>query len=125
MAFVVLRGLLLLVGLLVWSGVVSAQDFPTKPVKLIVPFPAGGPADTFARVLGDKMGALLGQPVVIETRAGAGGLTGRARRLHRRHRRLERAGDQRQFAGEHAVSTAQGFPADHAGGVGPGNSGGR
>jgi tripartite-type tricarboxylate transporter receptor subunit TctC len=77
MASRILRCLCLL-GLLTWSAAASAQDFPTKPLKLIVPFPAGGPADTFARVLGDKMAALLGQPVVIETRAGAGGLTGTA-----------------------------------------------
>ena len=77
MASLMLRCLCLL-GLLMWSGTASAQDFPSKPLKLIVPFPAGGPADTFARVLGDKMSALLGQPVVIETRAGAGGLTGTA-----------------------------------------------
>ena len=43
-----------------------------------MPFPAGGPADTIARILGDKLAALLGQPVVIENRAGAGGLTGTA-----------------------------------------------
>jgi tripartite-type tricarboxylate transporter receptor subunit TctC len=67
-----------LLGLLAWSAAASAQEFPSKPLKLVVPFPAGGPADTFARVLGDKMAGLLGQPVVIETRAGAGGLTGTA-----------------------------------------------
>lgn len=56
----------------------GAQQFPTRTIKLVVPFPAGGPADTFGRVLADKMGALLGQTVVIENRAGAGGLTGTA-----------------------------------------------
>ena len=49
---------------------------PEQANQIVVPFPAGGPADTIARVLGDKMSALLGQPVVIENRAGAGGLTG-------------------------------------------------
>ena len=67
-----------LVGLLAWAMPAAAQDFPTRAIKLIVPFPAGGPADTFGRVLADKMGALLGQTVVIENRAGAGGLTGTA-----------------------------------------------
>ncbi|MFZ5691132.1 MAG: Bug family tripartite tricarboxylate transporter substrate binding protein [Pseudomonadota bacterium] len=53
-----------------------AQDFPTKPIKLIVPFPAGGPNDIIARVVGAKMSELLGQPVVIDNRSGAGGVLG-------------------------------------------------
>ena len=65
-------------GLLAWAMPAAAQEFPTRTIKLIVPFPAGGPADTFGRVLADKMGARLGQTVVIENRAGAGGLTGTA-----------------------------------------------
>ena len=73
-----MRLLCLLGGLLAWPMTAAAQDYPTRTIKLVVPFPAGGPADTFGRVLGDKMGALLGQTVVIENRAGAGGLTGTA-----------------------------------------------
>jgi len=57
-------------------GAAYAQSFPSKPIKLIVPFPAGGPADLFARVLGSGMTAELGQQVVIENRAGVGGLAG-------------------------------------------------
>jgi tripartite-type tricarboxylate transporter receptor subunit TctC len=68
----------LLAGLLLWPLGAAAQDYPTKAIKFVVPFPAGGPADTIARVLGDKLTVLLGQPVVIENRAGAGGLTGTA-----------------------------------------------
>lgn len=56
--------------------VVLAQDYPTRPIKLIVPFPAGGPADTIARVYAERMQALLGQPVIVESRSGAGGITG-------------------------------------------------
>ncbi len=54
----------------------GAQTYPAKTVKLVVPFPAGGPADTIGRVFAEKLSALVGQPVVIENRAGAGGITG-------------------------------------------------
>ena len=61
---------------LVCATAVPAQEFPTKPIRLIVPFPPGGPNDTIARVVGQKMGEILGQPIVIENRGGAGGVTG-------------------------------------------------
>ena len=67
---------LCLIGLLMWPGVAAAQDFPNRPIKFIVPFPAGGPADTISRILTDKMSTLLGQPIVVETRSGAGGMIG-------------------------------------------------
>ena len=70
-----LAGLLLPVAAL-WPAAAGAQSYPTKPIKLIVPFPAGGPADLFARVLGNGMTAELGQQIVIENRAGVGGLAG-------------------------------------------------
>ena len=54
----------------------SAQAYPTKPVRLIVPFPAGGPADIFGRVLAQGMGANLGQTVVVENISGVGGVLG-------------------------------------------------
>jgi tripartite-type tricarboxylate transporter receptor subunit TctC len=54
----------------------SAQNFPTRPVTIVVPFAAGGPADAMARVIGDRMRASLGQQVIIENVAGAGGSTG-------------------------------------------------
>ena len=54
----------------------SAQDFPSKPIKLIVPFPPGGPNDIIARVVGAKMAELIGHPVVIDNRGGAGGVLG-------------------------------------------------
>jgi tripartite-type tricarboxylate transporter receptor subunit TctC len=57
-------------------GTASAQPFPNKPIKLILPFAAGGAADLFGRSLASGLGAELGQQVVVETRPGAGGLTG-------------------------------------------------
>jgi tripartite-type tricarboxylate transporter receptor subunit TctC len=55
----------------------NAQAFPDRPVKLVVTSPAGGPPDIMARVLSDKMGAFLGQPVIVENRpGGAGGTVG-------------------------------------------------
>ena len=59
-----------------WPGVLAAQEFPNRPIKFIVPFPAGGPADTISRIVTEKMSSILGQPIVIETRAGAGGMIG-------------------------------------------------
>ncbi len=53
-----------------------AQNWPEKSIRLVVPFPAGGPTDIIARVLGQAMTDALGQPVVIDNRGGAGGVTG-------------------------------------------------
>ena len=61
------------------------QDYPTRPVTMVVPFAAGGPTDVLARVVADRMGQLLSQQVVVENIGGAGGMTGgSARRLHHR-----------------------------------------
>ena len=57
-------------------GPASAQDFPSRPIQLIVGFPPGGPTDIVARVIGAKMGDLLGQQFVVENRVGAGGNIG-------------------------------------------------
>ena len=51
----------------------SAQDYPTKPITLVVPFPAGGGNDALARLVAEKMSRTLGQQVVVENRGGAGG----------------------------------------------------
>ena len=54
----------------------SAQSYPAKTVRIVVPFPAGGNADLFARMLAEKMSASWGQPVVVDNRAGAAGIIG-------------------------------------------------
>jgi tripartite-type tricarboxylate transporter receptor subunit TctC len=68
--------LLALVVSIVASTAVEAQTYPSRPVRLIVPFPAGGGADIFARLIGRKLGEGLGQQVVADNRAGASGIIG-------------------------------------------------
>src|SRR5882724_11803728 len=58
------------------SPTAFAQTYPQKPIRYIVPFPAGGIADVFARIVGGRMSESWGQPVVVENRAGAGGNIG-------------------------------------------------
>jgi tripartite-type tricarboxylate transporter receptor subunit TctC len=58
------------------SGLAVAQDYPARPITMIVPFPAGGATDTLARLLGERLRAKLGQPVIIENVGGAAGSIG-------------------------------------------------
>jgi tripartite-type tricarboxylate transporter receptor subunit TctC len=53
-----------------------AQAFPARPIRLVIPFPAGGPTDVYARFYAERMSRELGQPVVTENRGGAGGAIG-------------------------------------------------
>jgi len=69
------RFAILLTTLMLALGV-TAQTFPSKPLRIVVGFPAGGPLDQHARLLSDKLQALLGQPVLIDYKAGAGGTVG-------------------------------------------------
>jgi tripartite-type tricarboxylate transporter receptor subunit TctC len=68
----VLTGLSVLLG----PAMAAAQDFPNKPIRLIVPFPAGGPNDLIARVVGQRMSELIKQPVLIDNRGGQAGVLG-------------------------------------------------
>src|SRR3954470_13175718 len=69
-----LRGAAL--ALLLSVGVAQAETYPDRPIRLIAPFPAGGLADVLARAVGDEISKTLGQPVIVENRAGGGGNTG-------------------------------------------------
>ena len=61
------------------AAAAQAQTYPSRPVTLIVPYPAGGPSDTLARVLAEAMRSALGQTVIIENVSGAGGSIGTGR----------------------------------------------
>jgi tripartite-type tricarboxylate transporter receptor subunit TctC len=73
--------LLLIAAAAVLPGMAAAQSYPSKPVRMIVPFPPGGPADIFARGLAQGMHEPLGQPVIIENIGGLGGVLGVDRAL--------------------------------------------
>jgi tripartite-type tricarboxylate transporter receptor subunit TctC len=76
------RSLCLLAGAFVFGAATlpaAAQTYPTKSITMIVPFAAGGPTDTVARLLGQSMGKTLGQTVIVENVGGAGGTLGAAR----------------------------------------------
>ena len=71
-----MKRLLAALALLLVAGAPGAQNFPAKPIRLISPFPPGAVVDTLCRALGAPMGELLGQPIVVENRTGAGGNIG-------------------------------------------------
>ena len=70
------RRTLLALGSALLAHPAHAQAWPSRPIRLVVPFPAGGPADVIARILGERLAEGWGQPVIIENRGGAGGNLG-------------------------------------------------
>lgn len=69
-------GLAVLAAIIAFTGVSAAQDFPQRPITLIVPFPAGGPADGLARAFAEGLGQELGQSIVVDNRPGGGTMVG-------------------------------------------------
>lgn len=76
MDFKTARRQTLLTALLLAAGAAAAQDYPARPIKLVILYAAGGPTDTFGRAMADVWSQKLGTPVVIENRTGAGTLVG-------------------------------------------------
>jgi tripartite-type tricarboxylate transporter receptor subunit TctC len=65
-----------LAGMLALAGSAAAQNFPTHPITMVVPFAAGGPTDVLGRIMAARMAEVLGQNVIVENVGGAGGMTG-------------------------------------------------
>jgi tripartite-type tricarboxylate transporter receptor subunit TctC len=69
-------GIMFAIAAALWSASVEAQPYPSRPVTLVVPYAAGGAFDTVARIVGARMGELLGQSVIVENTTGAAGIIG-------------------------------------------------
>src|SRR5215204_687388 len=65
-----------LTAVLAFGGAAAAQNFPSRPITIIVPFSAGGPSDAMARILAERMKVSLGEQVLVENVTGAGGSVG-------------------------------------------------
>jgi tripartite-type tricarboxylate transporter receptor subunit TctC len=73
-----MKKLLILFATLAFTATLRAQDWPTKPVRFIVPYPPGGGTDVIARIVQSRLSEALGQQIIIENRGGAGGAVGTA-----------------------------------------------
>jgi tripartite-type tricarboxylate transporter receptor subunit TctC len=72
----ILAGFGLLSATASWSTPAAAEDYPSRPIRLIIPFPPGGSNDVVGRIIANQLGAKLGQTVFVDNRAGAGGVVG-------------------------------------------------
>ena len=106
-------GLCFALALLALAGAASAQDaYPTKPIRLVVGFAAGGSTDIPARYIADKLGALLGQRVIVENKPAAAGMLATRDVLGQPQGRLQSAAvhalrsDQRRDLSKRAVSSS-------------------
>ena len=71
-----MRRVVLAAAALMWATCAFAQDYPSRPIRIIVPTPAGGPVDVMARLLANALPAVLGQNVFVENKPGAGNTIG-------------------------------------------------
>ena len=72
----ILLAAVLCAGTLYCGAPANAEDYPNRPIKVVIPFPPGGPTDGMARIISERLNAVLGQPIVVENRGGAGGGVG-------------------------------------------------
>ena len=79
------KGLLGVAALVMGCLPAAAQNYPTRPITMVVPYPAGGPSDVVARIMAEGMSRALGQNIVIENVGGAGGTIGTARAAGAEH----------------------------------------
>src|SRR5215470_3433424 len=75
-AMIARRTLLASIGALAFAGPAAAQTYPTRPIRMIVPFPPGGPIDTMGRMVANDLSVRLGQQVIVDNRPGAGSTLG-------------------------------------------------
>src|SRR5690348_15344840 len=62
-----------------WTGTATAQNYPDRPITMVIPFAAGGPTDVLGRTMAQRMGEILGQQIIVENVGGAGGSIGSSR----------------------------------------------
>src|SRR6058998_2329359 len=91
------------------AGTAFAQPYPSKPIRVIVPFSPGGPVDVVMRLLSPKMTEMLGQPLVIENKTGAGGNLGEQRGAREHANAVRRRATSSSFAVNPALTPDAGY----------------